>query len=63
MSDSIRTKLIEFPTIVKDTVNSSEICVHVNENKQDSRQGELLYSVQPKITTEPDAVESIIAVV
>ena len=60
MSESIRTKIKEFPTIIKAIVNSSEICVHVNENKQDSRPGELLYSVQPKI---PDAVESIIAVI
>ena len=62
MSESIRTKIKEFPTI-EATVNSSEICVHVNEYKQGSRPGDLLYSVQPKIIIEPDAVESFIAVV
>ena len=63
MSESIRTKIKEFPTIVKATVNKSEIWVHVGEYKQESRPGELLYIVQTNIITEPDAVYSIFTVI
>ena len=48
MSASIREKIKEFPTIVKAVQEGSNICLSAQENRKESRPGDLIYSVKPE---------------
>ena len=63
MSANIREKIKEFPTIVRAVQKGSEICLNVEENRKESRPGDLIYSFKPDVgsTSTKASVEGLIA--